>query len=229
MRRTAFSFLIIFLSINFLNAQEESSVEKVRFSVTTSVFETAPAIVGLPISIFNLGTDVSINQNYSIAINAGYVYGVGGSMINFTTDKDNGFRVQGELRRYLNTIKMWEPGVLLFPPHILQYETVNKWNAGYYTGWLTDYQYTESKYFSGNHFKVYRHAAKLHAIFGYQCFKSYHVVVDFSVGVGIQYIYSESPQRTPGFSESGPWGQQFHDESGLFPSIGYKLRVGFWL
>ncbi|PLX18843.1 MAG: hypothetical protein C0599_11660 [Salinivirgaceae bacterium] len=229
MRNTFIILSIIFIGYGNARAQEEPVKDKGGFTITTSVFETAPAMVGLPISIFNLGTDISLNKNYSIALNVGYIYGKGTSLLNFTTENNNGFRVQGEIRRYFNKTKMWEPGVLLFPPHIFQYKTVNKWNAGYYTGWLTDYQYTESEVDIGSLYTTYRHAAKLHALIGYQCFKSYHVVVDFSVGAGIQYIFSESPKKIEGFSESGPWGENFHEESGIFPSIGYKLRVGFWL
>jgi hypothetical protein len=229
MRKSIIVLIALFICFNYAKAQNESIKEKCKLVITTSLFENIPSPVGMPVAIFNIGTDISLNKNYSIAFNIGYVRGAGGSLMNFSTEDDKGFRLQAEIRRYLNKTKMWEPGVLLFPPHIFQYKTVDKWNAGYYTGWLTDYQYTESKYFTENHYKIYRHAAKLHAIFGYQCVKSYHVVVDFSVGAGLQYIFSESPQNLTMNSDSGPWGQKLHDESGIFPSIGYKMRVGFWL
>lgn len=135
--------------------------------------------------------------------------------------------------------------MLLFWPHIFQYKSQSLQNSGYYYALHASFQLTNTEReeiiselssgspyqyyeYTQNKYNVERSATRMHLKFGYQSIKSYGLVIDYSVGLGGQYI-SSSAEGKLGFDDDKdwPWNKEFDEGSGFFLSPVYQVRIGW--
>ena len=243
MRCWCFHFLIPVIFISALSAQSDStSFKGIVFTSTATDYHPS---IDLNTANINLGIDFYIDNSHSIGINAGYITSydqvADDSFFKISSESTSGFKIQVEGRRYLNLHDIFEPAILLFWPHILQYKSVKNENTGYYVAAHTFLQITETEreetvsFGSGptlihysDTYTVNREALSLTLKIGYQCIKKYGLVFDYAVGFGFQYITSSSNSRsgTPD-SDTEFFGKTFDSGSGFYPNILYQVKLGW--
>lgn len=224
-----------------------------RFLVlSTSTFEYFPSMVLSTYNV-NLGTELRLRNRWAIYSNFGILRTAesGGGLITIEAKETQGYKLQLEGKRYLNRHRIIEPAILVFWPHILQYESRKLENTGYYVAANTSLQVTRSvrsqtvlDYFDNNpfpnsaHYKdivyvVERRAYGLNLRIGYQCVKACGLTIDYAVGLGAQFISSttSNPLRDetvwPAMQTEFPWGKLFDRGAGLYPKLAYQLRLGW--
>ncbi len=223
--------IVILLGTHFVNcAQQIDAVNMRKLVITTSALEYLP--IRLNAGNFNLGAEMYIANNYSVYANAGVIqsYGSsGGNWLQLSAQSTSGFKLQFEGRRYLNRHKIFDPAVLLFWPHIFQYKSQSLENTGYYISLHSAYQQTStSRTETQNDYMVERSAIGMHVIIGYQSIKIYGLVIDYSVGLGGQYISSNSKDKLGSNTDNDwPWNKNYDEGSGIFPSFVYQVRIGW--
>ena len=244
MSKAQFSVMILAIFCSVAYGQQADSLQVKKLVITTSVFDYFPGTLNS--ANFNIGAEKMVANYTSVYANLGVIHSYGGiddTWFQIANKKTSGFRFQLEGRRYLNRHKIFDPAVLLFWPHIFQYKSQSLQNSGYYFALHTSYQQTNTereeifsdpsyptsdfKYIH-NDYKVERSAIKMHVKFGYQCIKSYGMVVDYSVGLGGQYINSSSEGKLGTDDDKDwPWNKEFDDGSGFFFSPVYQIRIGW--
>ena len=251
MTRTSIIMTIFSFLSTLSYSQEKDSTALKRLTFTTIVTDYIPTLQ-LNTANINIGTEVYLKNRKSLAFNFGVVksYGPSGGWFSINSENTIGFKGQVEGRHYLNKHKLFEPAILLFWPHIFQYETQELHNTGYYIAvhssfqtTVTDRQETVLDYIDDNpfpntyHYKrniytVDRNVLTLNIKFGYQCIKKSGLTVDYAVGLGGQYISSSSTNRQgtdanyPN-SEKDFGGKLFDKGTSFYPSIVYQVRLGW--
>jgi len=216
----------------FLRASDSLSFKRVI--VTTSVLSYIPTLQ-LNTGTFNLGTEVYLANRNSMYANFGFIqsYGSSRGYFSISSESTQGFKVQLEGRHYLGRTRIFDPAVLLFWPHIFQYKSESLANAGYYTALNSFYQWTTTdREEQQNPYTVDRNAVGLQFRFGYQSIKKYGLVVDYSVGVGGQYISSHSTNQLGDDAQypnnDKEWnGRLFDHGSGWYPTLIYQVSLGW--
>jgi hypothetical protein len=229
-------------------AQQTDTILLKKIVITTSALEYIPD--KLNVGNFNLGAEMFVANNKTINANVGLLKSYGPSDRNWfqlSSQRTTGFKLQLEGRHYLNRHKIFDPAVLLFWPHIFQYKSQSLKNSGYYFALHGAFQHTNTKreetipglstgypfpdydsHSIQNDYTVKRAATRLHVKFGYQSIKSCGLVIDYSVGLGGQYI-SSSPEGKLGSDNDKDWPtNKFFDEgSGFYLSPVYQIRIGW--
>lgn len=239
-------FLVMILAIIYGSAhgQRADSLTVKKLVLTTSVFDYFPG--KLNSANFNIGAEKMLANYTSVYANVGVIQSYGGiddTWFQIANRKTSGFRFQLEGRHYLNRHKIFDPAVLLFWPHIFQYKSQSLRNSGYYFALHSSYQQTNTEReetipdpsyppsdfkYAQNDYKVERSVIKMHLKFGYQCIKRYGLVIDYSVGLGGQYINSSSEGKLGSDDDKDwPWNKKFDDGSGFFLSPVYQVRIGW--
>ena len=232
------TFIILFLISDCAFAQSQSSdtLGFKKFIITTSVLEYIPG--QLNTGNFNIGSEFYLKKRKAVYINLGIIKSYGPvepqwlNLFNIPSINTIGFRFQAEGKYYLNKHKIFQPAILLFWPHILQFKSQELQNTGYYVAIHSSYQFTnterkESHQYKQNIYSVDRNALQLHLKFGYQSIKKYGLVVDYAVGFGIEYVSSNANNK---FGNNGTYeifpNKLFDSGDGFFPSFVYQLRIG---
>lgn len=243
--------ILILLTLPKLYAQSGDSLNFKRLTLTTSVFDYLPN--KLNAINYNLGTEIYLKKHKSIAINIGLIKSLGNSYgwLQISSLSTQGIKIEVEGKHFLNRHKIFQPAILLFWPHIFQFKTQTLENTGYYLAVNIFYQNTNtdrqetvvsfidnnpfpnSYHYKQNIYSVERNAYGLNAKFGYQCFKGYGLTVDYAVGIGAQYISSDSKNRIgtdnnwPNSERDLPWNKLFDHGSGIYPNFIYQLKLGW--
>jgi hypothetical protein len=238
------TYLLIFMVVFILssNSHTSDSLKIKRWIITTSVFEYWPTFK-LNTGNFNAGTEIYLKRNNSLAVNAGIInsYGKSNGLLSIEALSTKGIKLQVEGRHYFGRLKIWEPAILLFWPHILQYKSQILENTGYYMAVHSSFQQTATKrpddLFSHtgsdqNIYTVNRNVYTLNIKFGYQCIKKCGLTIDYSVGLGGQYISSSAKNRAgndsawPNSQEDFP-NKLFDHGSKIYPNIVYQVKFGW--
>ncbi len=220
------TLLISVQSHSKASAQGLGNQPEKKMVFSTSVFEYA-GMNYLGVSNFNLGMERYFGNKHAVYINAGYLKSVF-EPANFFNEKSNssGIALQLEGRYYFGKWKIIDPLVLVFWPHLFQYKTQELENSGYYFSLMAQYQHINSKEFlivdQVSRQNLIQDNFGFSAKVGYQCIKTFGLVLDYSVGIGLKYKESNSD----GTRDSRFLGQNYI-ESGLFPILHYQLRIGF--
>ncbi len=252
MNRIAPLIALVFLTVSpFVYCQSPDSLKIKRVTITTSVFDYIPN--KLNAINCNLGAEVYLKNRKSIGFNFGIIGSTGRSGGWFEIDalKTKGMRVSLEGKHFINKRKMFQPAIFVFWPHIFQYKTQDLQNAGYYVAANVLYQntitereetvadYTDNNpfpntiHYKQNIYSVNRDVYSLSVKFGYQCIKKYGLTVDYAVGLGAQYISSNSKNRIgtdtdwPGMEKDLPWKKRFDNGAGIYPNFIYQLKLGW--
>ena len=245
-REALISILIMTITFGSVHGQQADSLQFKKIVITTSAFDYFPG--KLNSANFNIGAERMITNKISIYANVGIIhsYGpIGDNWFQLANKKTSGFRFQLEGRHYLNRHKIFDPAVLLFWPHIFQYKSQSLRNSGYYYALHASFQQTNTEreeiiYENStgfpipdyphvlNDYNVERSVAKMHLKFGYQSIKRYGLVIDYSVGLGGQYISSASEGKLGSDDDRDwPWNKEFDKGSGFFLSPIYQVRIGW--
>jgi len=227
------------------------SLKSKNITITTSLFDYFPN--KLNTGIFNLEAELYLKNKKSIAVNVGFIrsYGPSGSWLQISSLYTQGMKIQVEGKFYLNKRKIFQPAILLFWPHIFQYQTKELENTGYYMATNVVYQNTKtdrqetiidnidnnpfpnSYHYKKNNYTVNRNVYGLNVKIGYQCIKRYRLTVDYAVGLGIQYISSNSKNRVgtdqswPNSENDFPWKKLFDNGASIVPNFIYQLKLGW--
>jgi len=250
-RQSPFYLLLLpaFLFCKLAEAQDSLQAKKITLS--TSLIEYFPNPKLNTIN-FNLGAEIYVGNNTSIATNIGYLksYGnIGYYPFQYDLGPTQGVKFRLEARRYLKIYKVIEPAMLLFWPHVFQYHSQKKANSGFYTGISSTYQITDTQrselfiddvsstplntVYKTNSYTVLREVVGLNVMLGYQCFKKNNITVDYAVGFGLLYVTSRSKNKlenNPNTSNSykdWPMNKDFDSGSGFCPNVLYQLRLGY--
>ncbi len=233
-KRYATGILIITCGFSFQGYTQQPSPQDIKKTVlSTSVLEYIPFVWNA--GNFNIGVEKYFSKQKSVYANIGLIksYGASSGWLQLPSKSISGFKIQLEGRHYLNRNKIFDPAVLLFWPHIFQYNSQTIENSGYYVAVHTDLQQLnitrEETYFPGD-YSVDRTSVGMHFNIGYQCIKSFGLVVDYSIGLGAQYITSSSKNKLGSDTDKDwPWKKSIDDGSGIYPSIVYQVRIGWGL
>ncbi|OFY70016.1 MAG: hypothetical protein A3G23_01165 [Bacteroidetes bacterium RIFCSPLOWO2_12_FULL_37_12] len=233
MTKTLTTIAIVFLTILSLSAytQTVDTLSLKPLIITSSVLDYIP-INNLNTGNFNIGMEFYLKNRKSFYINIGLIksYGKSGGLFNVSSKSTIGFKTEVEVRHYFNKHKIFEPAILLFQPHIFQYESQTLQNTGYYFAINSFYQWTATERQGINIYTVNRNVNGITIIFGYQCIKKYGLVVDYCVGLGGQYIYSNvSDKLAINNDKDFPWNKYFDKGAGLYPNLIYQVRLGWGL
>lgn len=222
------------------------SLKVKRLVITTSILEYIPAYreffprLNLNAGNLNLGAEIHLKERKSLYVNLGVVksYAPPVGWFGIVSLNTQGIKVQAEGRHYLNRHKIFEPAILLFWPHIFQYKSQVFGNTGYYVAIHSSGEWTSTQrpedYQSENTYTVNRSITTLNIKFGYQCIRKYGLTVDYSVGLGGQYVSSRSKNRRvsdtgwPGQQQDFP-GKLFDHGRGFYPNVVYHVRLGWVL
>jgi hypothetical protein len=221
-------------------AQQADTLLLKKIVINTSALEYIPD--RLNAGNFNLGAEMFVANNKTIYANVGILQSYGQSDRNWfqlSSQGTTGFKIQLEGRHYLNRHKIFDPVVLLFWPHVFQYKSQSLKNSGYYFALHWAFQHTNTKrvetipglstgypfpdydsHSIQNGYTVKRSATRMHVKFGYQSIKSYGLVIDYSVGLGGQYISSSSKDKLGSNNDKDwPWNKNYDEGSGIYPSF----------
>lgn len=220
-------FILLF-SIPFsLKSQATDSLETKKLILTTSVLKYLP-VNSLNTGNFNMGASYYLGNNKSVYLNLGYIksYGPSGGKFEINAIESEGMSLQLEGRHFFNKHKLIEPLILIFWPHIFQYNGQRTTNAGYYFGIRSFGKRIHTNRSAGI---VRTNALGLNIKFGYQCIKESGFTIDHAVGVGGQYISSHSDFTGEDFvtQHTFPWGRPFENGKGFYPSLLYEVNIGW--
>lgn len=244
--------ILAVLSTSLTKSQSSDSLRPRRFVITTSLIDYFPTF-NLNTGNFNIGAEIYVRNNKSFSVNAGLIrsYGPSSGLLSITSIKTNGWSIQLEGRHYFNKRKIVQPAILLFWPHIFQYHTKDLNNTGYYISVHTGYQSTVTEreetavdfvdsnpfpnttHYKKNIYQVNRSAIRLNCLIGYQCIKRHGLTVDYSVGLGGQFISSFSSNRLgqdinwPNSEREIISNKLFDHGTAISPSFVYRVRLGW--
>lgn len=231
-------------SPNYTYSQKDGlSTNQIMF--TTSLLDY---LVG-PVSCrnLNLGAEFYTRNNNSISLNFGKLESFGSPSstgyfsYGVSSTNTSGYKIQLERKHYLNIDSIFWPSIALFWPHILQFKSQDLEYSGYYYAGNIFYQNTKTDRTetlvnpvdqnTTNQYEVARNVYSANLKFGYQCIKKYGLVIDYSVGLGAQYIASSTNNKigdnTINNDRDFPWRKQFDNGSGIYPHLCYQLKLGW--
>jgi hypothetical protein len=240
-------FLVLYIlvfSTTLVRSQFDSLPSK-KISFHTLTSEYLPSW-HLEVINFNLGTELLLKKSKAVCINLGYLSNqksTSGDFFNVGIYSSKGYRVQIEIKHYLKRKKLIEPLMLVFWPHLLQYKSQTLQNSGYYLSGLMSYQYTSSErtetianeynstnqsQFMSSIYNVNRNSVSLIAKAGYQCIKSFGLLIDVSFGFGAQWLDTKTVgKQSDNFSIEFPWAKPFDTRQGIFPQVRYQIKLGW--
>lgn len=245
------STIILMMFSSMIYSQKIDTLKAKRVIISTSVLDYLPSLLNT--GNFNIGTEIFLKNRKSLYANLGLIkpYGQSGGIFSVDALSTHGLKIQAEGRHYLNKFKIFEPAILLFWPHIFQYNSQTLENTGYYIAIHPTYQWTATDreetildyidnnpypntfHYKHNIYTVDRNVYSLNIKLGYQCIKKCGLVIDYAVGLGGQFISSSSKNRMgtdndyPNSDIDFPWNKLFDKGSGLYPNIIYQLRLGW--
>lgn len=229
--------IILTLFSSYIYSQPGDSLKTDRVIITTSLTDYLPTFK-LNTGNFNLGSEIYLKNRNSLYANIGLIksYGHSRGLFNISALRTHGMQLQIEGRHYINRHKLFEPAILLFWPHIFQYKSQPLPNTGYYFALHSSWQWTSTdRQEVQNVYTVDRNAIGLNILFGYQCVKRSGLTIDYSVGLGGQYISSSSTNRIgtdtdwPNSEKDYFSNRLFDKGKGFSPSFIYQLRFGWRL
>ena len=233
-KRHVIGILIIIYGFSFQGYTQQTQLQDSKKTViSTSVLEYIPFFRNA--GNFNIGGERYFSNQKSVYANVGLIksYGSSYGWLQLPSKSISGFKVQLEGRHYLNRNKIFDPAVLLFWPHIFQYNSQAIENSGYYVALHTDFQLLNiirDDYYSPPEYSVDRTSIGVHFNLGYQSIKSYGLVIDYTIGLGAQYITSSFENRIGlNIDKDWPWNKTIDEGSGIYPSIVYQVRIGWAL
>jgi hypothetical protein len=252
---TTLIILYLISDCAFTQSQTSDTLGFKRFIFTTSIFEYIPS--QLNTGNFNIGSEIYLKKRKSLYINLGFVKSYGperpsgggissaSSFLSVPSISTIGFRIQAEGKYFLNRHKIFQPAILLFWPHILQFKSQELQNTGYYVAVHSSYQFTKTirdetvvdfrddnspfrLHYKVNNYSVNRNSLQLHLKFGYQSIKKYGLVVDYAVGFGFEYLSSSAFNKLGDSTKHEVLRNKLFDTGdGLFPSFVYQVRIGW--
>ncbi|MEO0075894.1 MAG: hypothetical protein ABIK31_07345 [candidate division WOR-3 bacterium] len=248
------TIIIVTAFSSWTYSQSTDSLKAKQIIITTSLTDYLPTIQ-LNTGNFNIGTEIYLKNKKSIFANIGVIksYGQSGGLLGISSISTQGLKIQVEGRHYLNKHKIFEPAILLFWPHIFQYKSQKLQNTGYYVAVNSFYQWTatdrqetvvayidnnpfpNSSHYKQNIYTVNRNVIGLNILFGYQCIKKCGLTVDYSVGLGGQFISSSSSNRIgtdtnwPNSEKEYLSNKLFDKGTGFSPNFIYQVRLGWGL
>jgi hypothetical protein len=235
-------------------SQTTDSLKAKQVIISTSVTDYFPAIK-LNTGNFNVGTEIYLKNGESVYANFGLIksYQPPRGMLSISSLSTQGIKIQIEGRHYLNLHKIFGPAILLFWPHVFQYNSQPLQNTGYYLAvhsffqrTATDRQETALDYIDNNPFPnsthyreniytVHRSVYALNIKFGYQCIKNCGLTIDYAVGIGALFIASHSANRIGAGADRTngdrdyPSNKLFNQGTGFSPNGVYQIRLGWSL
>jgi hypothetical protein len=151
---------------------------------------------------FNLGKEFNLKENHSIYLNIGYLHSYGlpfmekwfGPLFSHIATDSRGVKIQIEKKKYLNKQQKEKFLYFLFWPHIFQPATSYK-NSGYYfsLGAIGSFLITEENYY--RIYKLHRDEYILNVQYGYKGIMDVGLVLDFSMGIGVQFVNSYTTDK----------------------------------
>jgi len=205
-----FYFILFVLPSALLReAAAQDSLSFKKIAISTSLLEYFPNPKLYTINC-NLGAEFYIKNGYSIYLGAGVLLPAGSpnSYFGIPSEQSKGYKLRLEARRYLKRKKEVEPAMLAFWPHVFQYHNVPYQNSGFYTGFSSSFQYTETErkesvqdesnpagnpVYKDNVYLVHRNQLAINLMLGFQCIKKSGFFVDYAVGLGIQLVAVAQP------------------------------------
>ena len=199
---------------------------------------------GINISI---GAEYNYKKKNSISADIGYILNIkeknndGGYLtINYKNIK--GFSSDFELRHFFNRDKLYDAQVFIPPfwPSLLQLKNTKNPISGYYWGGNINYQFTSAKRsqsisnylqpgYYDNLYTVNRSVIALHCFIGFQSIRKKGFVLDQLFGIGARFITSNSKNKIDDYIFDYELnGKEYDSGYKLFPSITYRLKIG-WL
>lgn len=220
------------ISINIYSQNNDTSRFK-KVVITTTLSDYIPGLFYQTIN-FNLGAEIYIKNRKSIWFNLGALkrYQSSGWFFGeLYSPYTMGFKAQGEGRYYLNKHKVFEPAVLLFWPHIFQFDSQELENSGYYVAIHSSFNRVHYRYdFTCWNKDGISYVNTLNIKFGYQCVKKIGLTVDFAIGIGGRYIYS-NPNSNPNEGcldyPYNFWDLFITPRDGFSPNAVFQFRLGW--
>ncbi|MCX8167232.1 MAG: DUF3575 domain-containing protein, partial [Candidatus Micrarchaeota archaeon] len=129
--------------LSILKAELKDSLKVNKVIIATSVFDYLPSL-NWNTGNFNIGAEMYVGKNKSLSLNIGIIqsYGPSNELLSITSLSTHGWSVQSEIRYYFNKHQIVQPLILLFWPHIFQFNSKILKNTGYYFSVHTGYQFT---------------------------------------------------------------------------------------
>ncbi|MGD0711359.1 MAG: hypothetical protein ABR968_09275 [Bacteroidales bacterium] len=205
-----------------------------RLNITTTLTDYFP-LNNLNTINVNIGSEIYLTKNKSLAANIGVIRSLGQSGFLVTSLNTHGIKFQVDFKHFLNKHKIIEPTILLFWLHIFQYKSQTLLNSGYYWAFHACYQNTKTdrEESLNNIYSVDRTVYKLNAKIGYECIKKCGLTIDYSVGLGVQRINSTSTNSIqtdnswPSNEKDFPWNKLFDKGVGIYPNLVYQFKLGW--
>jgi hypothetical protein len=220
------------MACNILKSQDTSDYS---YAIKTELSALFPNII---YSTGRLHAEVekSLPNRRSIVIGAGYIYSYGASRsapllsLSVNQETTRGYKANIEYRKYLNRHKVFQPLCLLIWPLALQLNGVKDSHTGLYVSGQANYQQTFSEVlrnyieYTEERYLVNRVNPSLLFRFGFQTITKNRIIVDQSLGVGIQYssCFSSGPVEANMVS----WMNNPGSDNNFFPAINYSFKVG---
>lgn len=242
--------LLIACTFFSLKAYATDTLAAKPLIIKISSFEYIPSFLNT--MNINMGAEVYLKNRKSVYANFGVIQSVKDLRVwrYATSETFKGWKLQVEGRHYLNKHKIFEPAILLFWPHLLQFNSEELPNTGYYVAlhasqrFLTSdrteniYVYNENVPFPNStqaHLIRYTLNSNLYGLnvkFGYQAIKKYGFTVDYSVGVGALFISNTVVNKVGDVPELSRLNYPnlpayvFGRETGFSPNIIFQLKIG---
>jgi hypothetical protein len=237
--------LLYFLTFStFAYSQNPDSLKSKSFNITYSICDYFSLITANAYNI-NLGSEIYLKNKNSIFFNLGLIKSTmhsGGGLLSISSLSTQGLKIQIERKHYLGKYKLFEPAILLFWPHISQYKSQTLLNSGYYYSIQAAFQQTATKREGENYnqihnpddfYTVNRTVYRINLKIGYQCIKKHGLTIDYAIGLGAKYIYSNSRNNLmtnnswPDNEKDIPWNKLFDTGAVLYPDFVYQLKIGW--
>ncbi len=242
---------LLFYTINTSNARATDTLATKRLIIKASSFEYLPSL--LKTGNINLGAEIYLKNRKSVYANFGVIWPYNFNFYLwdwYSADNYKGWKLQVEGRHYLNKHKIFEPAILLFWPHLLQFNSEELPNTGYYVGlhssqrFLTSNRtenvivYNENVPFPNNaqpRLVSYTLNSTLYGLnlkFGYQAIKKYGFTVDYAVGIGCLFISNTLVNKVGDVPELSRLNYPnlpayfFGKETGFSPNLMFQLKLG---
>lgn len=249
-------FLMVIICIAFLNisySQIKDSLKIQSLNITTTICDYY-SMIGTNAYNFNLGSEIYIKNRNSLALNFGLIKSFEPSkgIFSIYSLKTKGFKFQTEYKHYFGKHQLFQPAIILFWPHILQYHTKKMENSGYYYSfqmafqqtstkrdesifdYINDWPYPNTSYYKNNFYTVERTVYRMNLKIGYQCVKINGLTIDYAIGLGVKYLDSFTKNQI-NKSESWPQNEKdliighklFEKGHGFYPDVVHQFKIGF--
>jgi len=246
--------LLYFLTFStFVYSQNSDSIKTKSFNITYSICDHYSLITANAYNI-NLGSEIYLKNKNSISFNFGLIKSTmhsGGGLFSISSLNTQGLKIQIERKHYFGKYKLFEPAMLLFWPHISQYKSQTLLNSSYYYSFQAAFQqtatnrqetvvdyidnnpYPNATHYKKNIYTVDRTVYRINLKIGYQCIKKHGLTIDYAIGLGAKYIYSNSRNQLntsnswPQNEKDFPWNKLFDSGNGFYPDIVHQFKIGW--